>query len=269
MHARVAIVSEAKDPDEFLRGAGPEAKRRWEALVANAPAEWEFWIKDSIAGLNTARPRDLQLALERTRAVLERVKDPAVRESYRLRSAEWLGVEPHLLVDGAPPVAPPARGAVASAADAVVRSAHRNNTAGRYLLQVLAVRPDAVPVVQARLQPEDLEEDERGAYALMLETISRGGLEALNRALDTFLPEDQDLIRRAWASPPPSLDDEVVDDLVHRIRREALQKRVRAIMTDLAAAEQKGDSERASVLFAAHRDVSRALEALKQGKRGR
>src|SRR3982074_341935 len=53
MRTRVATVTPpAKDPDEFLRAAGAQAPERWEELAAAAPSGWEFWIKDSLAGLN-------------------------------------------------------------------------------------------------------------------------------------------------------------------------------------------------------------------------
>src|SRR2546422_8900839 len=53
MRTRVAtITGAAKDPDEFLRAAGPEATKSWEELAAGAPSGWEFWIKDALTGLN-------------------------------------------------------------------------------------------------------------------------------------------------------------------------------------------------------------------------
>src|SRR5438309_301368 len=106
MRTRVATITGAKDPDEFLRAAGAEAGKSWEALAAAAPSGWEFWIKDALSGLNTANPNHLEQAAFRAREVLERIPDPAVRESYRERAAGWLGVQPHLLI----PLAPSERG---------------------------------------------------------------------------------------------------------------------------------------------------------------
>src|SRR5207245_3140858 len=83
MRTRVATITGAKDPDEFLRAAGAEAGKSWEALAAAAPSGWEFWIKDALSGLNTANPHHLEQAAFRAREVLERIPDPAVRESYR------------------------------------------------------------------------------------------------------------------------------------------------------------------------------------------
>jgi len=56
----------AKDPDEFLRAAGDRATARWEQVLKAAQPGWEFWIRDSIRGLNPSlRPADLEVALRR------------------------------------------------------------------------------------------------------------------------------------------------------------------------------------------------------------
>jgi hypothetical protein len=98
----------------------------------------------------------------------------------------------------------------------------------------------------------------------MLETFERGGLEALGRELPEYSDEEQDLIRRAWHNPPPRVDDQVVDDLVSRLRRDSLQRRRRGIISDLREAESEGDGERIAQLETAYREMTRAVEALRQ-----
>src|SRR6202049_576187 len=97
MRTRVATVVGAKDPDEFLRAAGAEASQRWEELVENAPSGWEYWLKDALTGLNKGNPNHLELAASRRREVLERIPDPAVRDTYRERAAGWSGASPYFL----------------------------------------------------------------------------------------------------------------------------------------------------------------------------
>ncbi|HET9924619.1 MAG TPA: DNA primase, partial [Methylomirabilota bacterium] len=104
MRTRVATVpAPAKDPDEFLRAAGAQASEKWAELVAAAPSGWEFWIKDSLSGLNPGNPNQLELAAGRAREVLEKIPDAAVRDTYRERAAGWIGVQPHLLTPQAAP----------------------------------------------------------------------------------------------------------------------------------------------------------------------
>jgi DNA primase len=141
MRTRVATVTGAKDPDEFLRAAGAEASRRWEELVENAPSGWEYWIKDALTGLNTGNPNQLELAASRVREVLERIPDPAVRDTYRERAAGWIGVQPHLLVSQPPTARGMGAGKGAGNNGLDARVVGKKVTVGRYLLMLLAVRP--------------------------------------------------------------------------------------------------------------------------------
>jgi hypothetical protein len=111
---------------------------------------------------------------------------------------------------------------------------------------------------------EDLDEEDRRTYLRMLETFERGGREALGRELTDYSEEEQDLIRRAWHNPPPRLDDEVVDDLVLRLRRDSLQNRRRGIISDLREAESRGDGVRVAELETELREMTRAVGALSQ-----
>src|SRR6266576_389787 len=143
MRTRVATITPpAKDPDEFLRAAGHEAPQRWEELVNDALSGWEFWIKDALTGLNTGNPNHLELAASRAREVLEKIPDPAVRESYRERAAGWIGVQPHLLT--AQPTPSPVRGRAGEGSRGAgtngnsglaARLVGKKLTVGRYLLQ--------------------------------------------------------------------------------------------------------------------------------------
>jgi hypothetical protein len=125
-----------------------------------------------------------------------------------------------------------------------------------YLLQVLAVRPEALERVRATLNLADLEGDDRLAYLHMVETLQRGGLEALGRELTDFPVELESLVRKAWAAPPPGVSDEVVDDVVARIARSAMARRKRGIIAGLAEAERLGDRERVAALEAEWRQLN-------------
>ncbi|HEY1421372.1 MAG TPA: DNA primase [Candidatus Dormibacteraeota bacterium] len=269
MRTRVATVpAPAKDPDEFLRGAGREAPERWEALVADAPSGWEFWIRDSLTGLNTGNPNHLELAAARAREVLDKIPDPAVRETYRERAAGWIGVQPHLLT----PLPPQGRGPEprknggnqVSGNGLAARLVGKKLTVGRYLLQLLAVRPVAFERVRTKLTPDELDEEDRGIYERMLETYERGGPAGLEAELADYPPEEQDLIRRAWAAPPPSVDDEVAEELAERIRLDHMKSRHSGIIRELSEAERGRDSDRVARLEAEARELARAIAELER-----
>jgi DNA primase len=273
IRTRVATVTPpAKDPDEFLRAAGAEAPQRWEELVAAAPSGWEFWIKDALTGLNPGNPNQLELAASRAREVLEKIPDPAVRETYRERAASWIGVQPHLLTPQAQPPSPRSGGRVGQrgmeAANGksglAARLVGKKLTVGRYLLQLLAVRPVAFERVRTKLNPDELDEGDRGIYVRMLETYERGGASGLETELAEYPAEEQDLIRRAWAAPPPSVDDEVAVELAERIRLDHMKGLHSGIIRELSEAESGKDSERVARLEAKARELARAINELER-----
>jgi DNA primase len=261
VRTRVArIPGEAKDPDEFLRSGGS-----WEELLRAAPTGWEYWLRDVIAGRSAVRPGDREVALRDVWTVLDRIADPALREEYRQEAARLLEIDQKFLVrpavqrpapsrPAAGQPAPPVRDGLAPepVRDKISRSAG-------YLIQVLAVRPEARERVAAALDPADLDGEDRAAYLRMVETLERGGLEALGREVAGFPAELEKLVRRAWAAPPPGIGDEVVDDVVRRIRRDAVARRKRGIIAGLAEAERLGDRERVAALEAEWRELNGRL----------
>ena len=271
MRTRVATITGAKDPDEFLRAAGTEAAASWESLAAGAPSGWEFWIKDALTGLNTANPNHLEQAASRAREVLERIPDPAVRESYRERAAGWIGVQPHLLSS----LSPSGRGASAGDNRAkesgnngkpglTARVAGKKVTVARYLVQLLAVRPVAFERVRTKLTPDELDEEDRDVYVRMLETYERSGASGLESELAGYPAEEQDLIRRAWAAPPPSVDDELAVELAERIRLDRMKSREGAIIRELSEAERGRDTQGVARLEAEARELAHAISDLER-----
>jgi len=263
MRTRVATITGAKDPDEFLRAAGAEAPKRWEELAA--PSGWEFWIKDALTGLNTGNPNHLEQAASRAREVLERIPDPAVRESYRERAAGWIGVQPHLLTSQPAAARPPRQAAPGTGRNGLnARVAGKKVTVANYLVQLLAVRPVAFERVRTKITPEELDEEDRGVYVRMLETYERGGPSGLEGELAGYPAEEQDLIRRAWAAPPPSVDDEVAVELAERIRLDRMKGRHSAIIRELSEAERGRDTEGVARLEAEARELAHAISDLER-----
>ena len=272
MRTRVATITGVKDPDEFLRAAGAEAAKSWEELAAGAPSGWEFWIKDALTGLNTGNPNHLEQAASRAREVLERIPDPAVRESYRERAAGWIGVQPHLLSSLSPSASDQygisssrlRAGAKAGKNGLAARSAGKKVTVARYLVQLLAVRPVAFERVRTKITADELDEEDRGVYVRMLETYERGGVSGLESELADYPAEEQDLIRRAWAAPPPSVDDDVAVELAERIRLERMKSRHSAIIRELSEAERGRESESVARLEAEARELGHAISDLER-----
>ncbi|TME24538.1 MAG: hypothetical protein E6I67_00465, partial [Chloroflexi bacterium] len=86
-------------------------------------------------------------------------------------------------------------------------------TAGNYLVQLLAVRPAAFDRVRTKITPQELDSGDRAVFVRMLESYERGGPAGIEADLALYPADEQDLIRRAWAAPPPNVDDEVAIEL--------------------------------------------------------
>lgn len=254
LRTRVASLGEAKDPDEFLRAGGD-----WSLAAAAAPPEWEFWIRETIAGLNPTRPRDLQVGLEKVYGVLLKIAEPAVREAYRVKAAEWLGIDQRLMRRNGNP-APAQPGGLEPARPG------KKLSVGQHILSVIAVRPEALDRVESSALPDDFNEEDRRTFGLMRQTLQAGGLDALRDRLGSFGEQEQDLIRRAWANPPPRTDDEFVAELTWRLRLESLQTRLGDVRRRLGEAEQRGDRDQVALLEMEDRRLAREVQAFKTRK---
>ncbi len=260
MRTRVASVEGAKDPDEFLRAAGEDAAKRWEELAIKAPSGFEFGMEEAAAGLNLSNANHVELAARRLREWIAQFPPP-IQEEYRERAKRWMGVSGHLLA------AEPdeRRNSGRTNVDKVgkngleVRAAGKKVTVGRYLLQLLAVRPVAFDRVRTKITPDELDEEDRGIYVRMLDTYERGGVFGLEKELAGYPAEEQDLIRRAWAAPPPNVDEEVAVELAERIRLDHMKGRHSGIIRELSEAERGKDSERVARLEGEARELARAI----------
>ena len=127
------------------------------------------------------------------------------------------------------------------------------------IVQLLAVRPSAFDRVRTKLTPEELDSGDRDVFIRMLGSYERGGPAGIEADLALYPAEEQDLIRRAWAAPPPNVDDEVAIELAERIRLEHMKGMHSGIIRELSEAERGRDSERVARLEAEARELARAI----------
>jgi len=255
MRTRLATVPEGKDPDEFLRAGGAEALQRWQDLSDRAPAAIDAAIDYFATGLNPSNPNQLESAGGQIREYIRQF--PAtLHETYAELAERKTGISRHLLLrDPEPAPSRPAAGRATTGRPAPTMKV----TPSRYLVQLLAVRPRAMDQLKARLTPGELDEDVREIFVRMLESYERGGAGGLEADLNGYPPEEQDLIRRAWAAPPPNVDDEVAVELAERIRLEHMKGMHSGIIRELSEAERGRDSERVARLEAEARELARAI----------
>ena len=261
MRTRVVVVPGAKDPDEFLRSMGPDAAARWDELVVKAPSGFEAGMEEDAAGLNPSKPNQVELVAGRLREWIRQFP-ASLRDGYAEAAERHTGISRHMLLEEPEPK--PVSRVATNGAGAGHRAAARKLTASGYLVQLLAVRPGAFDRVRARITPEELDPDDRLIYARMLDSYERAGLAGLEADLAGYSPEEQDLIRRAWAAPPPNVDDEVAVELAERIRLEHMKGMHSGIIRELSEAERGRDSERVVRLEAEARELARAIKDMER-----
>ena len=256
MRSRVIVVPGAKDPDEFLRAAGPDAAQRWEELAAKAPSGFEAGMAEDSAGLNPSNPNQVERVASRLRDWI-REFPASLREGYAEAAERHTGISRHLLLQDLEPdrQARP----VTTGLPPLRRRGAGKLTASGYLMQLLAVRPPAFDRVRTKVTSEELDEGDRAIYIRMLESYEHGGPAGLEADLADYPPEEQDLIRRAWAAPPPNVDDEVAVELSERIRLEHMKGMHSGIIRELSEAERGRDSERVARLETEARELARAI----------
>jgi DNA primase len=256
VRTRVArIEGEAKDPDEFLRGGGS-----WEEVLRDARPGWEALVREAVEGLNAHSPADREAGVRRIRDVLRQIRDPAERDTYAEVAGRLFDIEPRLLLavdltpagrrQGARDTPSPSAEAPVPGGLVPATGGNKLSNSVGYLLRVLAVRPGALERVLGILDPADLEDDDRAAYLRLVAALERGGQDGLGQELDGFTPEEQGLVRRAWAAPPPAVDDEVIDEVVRTIQRQARRRRALAMIDSLREAERRDDRAQVAALQA-------------------
>jgi DNA primase len=265
MRTRVATIEGAKDPDEFLRAAGAEASKWWDDLAAKAPSGFEFGMEDAAAGLNLSNANHVELAARRLRDWIAQFP-AALQEEYRERAKRWMGVSGHLLAAEPDERRNSGRPGPQKTGNNGLGAPHmgKKMTVGRYLLQLLAVRPAAFEQVRTKITPEELDEEDRGIYVRMLETYERGGVSGLENELAGYPAEEQDLIRRAWAAPPPNVDEEVAVELAERIKLDRMKGRHSGIIRELSEAERGKDWERVARLETEAGELARAIDEMER-----
>jgi DNA primase len=265
MRTRVASVPDAKDPDEFLRAAGPDALKRWDELVSKAPSGFEAGVEEDAAGLNPSNANQVELVAAKLRAWIGQFP-ASLHEGYAEVAERSTGISRHLLLREPDQPAAFARPAIAGRNGLDLRVAGKKLSVGRYLLQLLAINPVAFERIRTKITPEELDEEDRGLYVRMLSTYERGGASGLEKELAEYPAEEQDLIRRAWAAPPPNVDDQLAEELVLRIRLDRMKGRHSGIIRELSEAERGREAERVGRLEAEARELARAISDMERSR---
>ncbi len=261
MRTRSAVLPDGMDPDSFLRSSGAQAPERWEQVASAALSSFEAGVAQDIVGFNPSNANQMEIVAGKLREWIAEFPEP-LHEGFAELAERRTGISRHLLLrepDRKPGPRPRSNGLE-------MRVAGKKLSVGRYLLQLLAVNPGAFERIRTMIAPDELDEGDRVIYIRMLETYGRGGTSGLEKELAEYPAEEQDLIRRAWAAPPPNVDDDLAEELVQRIGLDRMKVRHSGIIRELSDAERGRDVERVARLEAEAGELARAIKEMERSK---
>jgi DNA primase len=89
IYIKVVRVPQGKDPDDYLR-ANPDG---WGALREHALPEWEYLLRQAVAGLELTDAEDRRRGVELVIPVLAKIPEASVLEIYAQMAAGWLRID--------------------------------------------------------------------------------------------------------------------------------------------------------------------------------
>jgi DNA primase len=274
---KVLVLPEGADPDEFIKSAGVEAynERRGAALP-----HIQFVLDQAMRDRNLRRPADKAEAVEEVlpfvRAVRNRIQkreyfdmtmDALRVEEPALRRELWQSIaKPNAAADG---------GANASAAlqDKVVRAESAPLTvAEQRLLELLVNDAELRRMLLPKIVPDDYEDLPTAGVFGALAEIEAAGAEVSFETLGARTESDpvaSDLVPLLLMSEPSRDEGEATDDVLAEaesclltLRLMRVERRLKDLALEIAAAERAGDNERRDALVMENLTWTRRRSAL-------
>jgi len=299
IYIKVVRVPQGKDPDDYLR-AHPDG---WASLREHALPEWEYLLRQVLAGLDLTEAEDRRRGADLVIPVLAKIPEASVLEIYAQQAAGWLRIESAALLRDVQSVKsgnPPPRGSyaptptiprergrethAASGGREMVRAsrggefpdAKGSKRDEGYLLGLLIARPDLVPDVAGELQAVSFSAP---AYERVFTRLQRMvEAEATVRPTDRlseFAPDEQGLISAVAMAKYPELDSgseaalrQSLEQCLQTLKINAAQRRLKALVAEMRAARASGDESRLVTLMQENDRLARELDALKDMRHG-
>jgi len=297
IYIKVVRVPQGKDPDDYLR-AHPDG---WASLREHALPEWEYLLRQVLAGLDLTEAEDRRRGADLVIPILAKIPEASVLEIYAQQAAGWLRIESVALLRdvqtakaGHPLPGPPPKGE----GDYVRRGGdygHRGEgytpsrsspTRGEgdlaskrdegYLLGLLIARPDLVPDVAGQLQAVSFSAPayERVFTRLQRMVEAEATVQPTNR-LSEFAPDEQGLISAVAMAKYPELESgseaalrQSLEQCLQTLKINAAQRRLKALVAEMRAARASGDESRLVTLMQENDRLARELDALKDMRYG-
>lgn len=275
--AKVLVLPEGADPDEFIRTEGVEAyhERRGRALP-----HIQFVLEQAVRERNLLRPADKAAAVEEVLPFVRVVRNGIQKREYFDIAMDTLRVEERSLRNELWQTIKTGSGAdQAGVKQKVVRAAGAQPTvAEQRLLELLFTDAEVRRAILSQLEAADYE-------ALPTASIFRAliEIEENNEAFDSAAllsktesdPLAADLVPLLLMSEPQREEGEAADDVLTiaescltALRLMMIDRRINELTAELATAERAGEAERRDQLVLEHLQWSRRKKQLTD-ERGR
>jgi DNA primase len=275
--AKVLVLPEGSDPDEFIRTQGVEAyhERRGRALP-----HIQFVLDQAVRDRNLLRPADKAAAVEEVLPFVRAVRNGIQKREYFDIAMDTLRVEERSLRNELWQTIKTGSGAdQAGVKQKVVRAAGAQPTvAEQRLLELLFTDAEVRRAVLSQLEAADYEALPTASIFRALIEIEESGEAFDSAALLSKTETDAiaaDLVPLLLMSEPEREEGEAADDVLTiaescltALRLMTIDRRINELTAELATAERAGDDERRDRLVLEHLQWSRRKKQLTD-ERGR
>ena len=278
---KILVLPDGSDPDEFLRARGAEEYNR---RRGEASPHIQFVLDQALKDRNLRQPAQKAEAVEEALPFVRAVRDPIQRREYFDIAMDTLRVEePGLRRDLWRQIGGRQGAGAAAPADDVRARVVRAETAPptvaeQRLLELLINDPELRRAVLPHLEPGDYEAlPTAPIYAALME-LERGGREVEFAALSDLVGDDPvaaDLLPPLLMSEPERAEGEAADVFVAEaescltaLRRMHVERRIRELAVEIAAAERAGDEPRRDQLVMQNIELMRLRAALLPAQTG-
>lgn len=275
--AKVLVLPEGADPDEFIRTHGAEAyqERRGRAIP-----HIQFVLDQAVRERNLLRPADKAAAVEEVLPFVRAVRNGIQKREYFDIVMDTLRVEERSLRNELWQTLKPGAGASqATVKQQVVRAAGAQPTvAEQRLLELLFTDAEVRRAILPQLETADYEALPTASVFRALIEIQESGEPFDSAALMSKTEQDEvaaDLVPLLLMSEPQREQDEAADEVLviaesclTALRLMMIDRRINELSAELSAAERAGNLERRDQLVLQHLEWGRRKKQLTD-ERGR
>lgn len=249
LKVKIAVLTEAKDPDEFIHKFGVEAFKK---AVATSQPYLEFKIRKVLTKRNLTEIEERAAAVKEIAKILVQEKDSFVQKEYAKFAANLLKLELDILLTE------------------IKRENYLTRTkkdlrwstekppskifeAEKKLIAFSFQGKEALETIKREISPEEFISPEAKFIINLLFSIKEEDRVNFSHFLLEKITEEKPrrLLTQILVSEEPQYNEKIILDCIQTIKKEHRKNRVAALRAELEKAERAGETKKAAELLAA------------------